>query len=139
LVTGRLLGAGLVIPLAAVSLLVGGEKAGDKNRQQPAMAVIGVTVFHEPGLALPGAEVTLEPDPDPAAKPPTTEKAPTKVKKQKAQSDTRGELAFRVPAVPMRYTVSVKAQGYEPHRKQVAIQGEEHQDVFFTLKPTAKH
>ena len=127
-----MVGCRLVVPGLVLLAAVFAVQAGEKNKQPPAAAVIGVTVFREPGFALTGAEVVLEPDPDAKAA------APVKLKKQKAQSDPRGELAFRVPAVPMRYNLSVKAQGYEPDRRQVSIQGEEHQDVFFTLKPAAK-
>lgn len=132
LVTGYL---GLVASLVSPGKTVAGVKA-DKN-PAAALAVIGVTVFREPGFALPGAEVVLEPDPESKQKTPeqTAPKQMPKIKKQKAVSDPRGELAFRVPAVPMRYNLSVKVEGFEPAKKQITVQGDEHQDVFFTLKP----
>ncbi|MDX1979712.1 MAG: carboxypeptidase-like regulatory domain-containing protein [Bryobacteraceae bacterium] len=95
-------------------------------------AVISGTVFREPGFALPGAEVHLKPEPDPAAS------KKVKVKAMKAQSDGRGEFAFRVPAAPMRYTVTIRATGYLEEKKTVMIQGEERQDVFATLKTAAR-
>ncbi|MBI3682511.1 MAG: carboxypeptidase-like regulatory domain-containing protein [Acidobacteria bacterium] len=94
------------------------------------MAIISGTVFREPGFALPGVEILLQPDAGPTPS--------VKVKKMKAVSDSRGEFSFRVPAVPMRYTLSFQAAGHRPEQKSVTVSGEERQDVFVTLKPAAK-
>ena len=59
-------------------------------------------------------------------------------KKLKAVSDTRGEFAFHVPPAEARYTVSVKANGFESQEKIAAVAGEVRVDVFFQLKPVAK-
>lgn len=107
-------------------------KDKDKEKKPKASetwAVIAGTVFRDPGFALPGAEITLEPDKD---KPPGV-----KTKAQKAVSDSRGEYAFRVPVNPLRYTVSVRAIGFRPEEKQVQIQGEQRMDVYFQLQPEA--
>ncbi len=93
--------------------------------------MIAGTVFREPGFALPGAELTLAPDPE--ANP------PSKYKKQKALSDGRGEFAFRVPAAPMRYHLHVEARGYESDTKEIAIRGDERVDVSFRLAATSNH
>jgi len=100
--------------------------AQKKPKETVAVALISGSVFREPGFSLPGAEIELEPDPE--------GKASNKVKKMKAVSDRRGEFNFRVPPVPMRYRVLVRAEGYVPETRQVTISGEERQDVFVTLK-----
>lgn len=100
-----------------------------KPKPSDTWAVVAGTVFRDPGFALPGAEITLEPDKD---KP-----AGVKTKAQKAVSDGRGEYAFRVPVTPLRYTVSVRANGFRPEVKQVQIQGEQRVDVYFQLQPEA--
>jgi hypothetical protein len=61
-----------------------------------------------------------------------------KSKPLKYVSDARGEFAVRLPAVPMSYTVTVKAAGFREQEKQVAISGEERVDVFFRLEPVSK-
>lgn len=109
--------------LACTAILVAGEKPS-----RPGPAVISGTVFREPGFALGGAEIELQPDPEPGAS------KKRKIKPMKAQSDGRGEFSFRVPAIPMRYTVRVRANGHIPETKSVSIQGEERQDVLVTLK-----
>lgn len=107
--------------------LLAGAVAGFSKDKPKTQAVILVSVFREPGFATPGADILLEPDP--------TFKTSLKVKKMKVLSDSRGEGAFRVPAAAMRYTVSVRLQGFQPEQRTVTIAGEERQDVFVTLKP----
>ncbi|MBI4903155.1 MAG: carboxypeptidase regulatory-like domain-containing protein [Acidobacteria bacterium] len=104
------------------------KKPAKPSKSKPGPAIISGTVFRDPGLSFPGVEVTLEPQPE--------GKASNKPgKKMRTISDSRGEFSFRVPGVPMRYTVSVQATGYQPEKSQVFINGEERQDVFYTLKP----
>jgi hypothetical protein len=100
--------------------------AQKKEKAPETFAIISVSVFRDPGFSLPGAEIDLQPD--------TEGKTSIKVKKMKAVSDRRGELAFRVPAAAMRYTVTIRAKGYQSATRQVTIAGEERQDVFVTLK-----
>lgn len=100
--------------------------AGDDKKPKPAHAVVAGTVFREPGFALPGAEVTL-----------TANRPPKKFKPMRMFSDSRGEYAFRVPAVEARYIVKVKAKGFESQEKEAAVAGEQRLDVFFQLKPAA--
>lgn len=126
----RKIGNKLAILLAAIVALsyAPGLPAADKKKLPAAVnAVVAGTVFREPGFALFGAEVTLAP-----------EKAQQKMTKLKAASDSRGEFAFHVPAEEARYTVSVKAKGFEPLEKIVAVSGEVRVDVFFQLKPVSK-
>ena len=101
--------------------------AAGKERKKKALATIAGTVFRDPGFALRGAEVILEPAPEGATS--------VKVKKMRAVSDGRGEFAFYVPAAQMRYQLTVQAQGLQPEKRYVTIAGEERQDVYVTLKP----
>ena len=117
--------------LLAAALVLGSAFSlqGAEKRKQPAAppAVVAGTVFREPGFALSGVEVTLAP-----------EKSPVKAKKLKAVSDSRGEFAFHVAGEEARYNVSVKANGFEPQEKTIAVASGVRIDVFFQLKPVAK-
>jgi len=75
--------------LAAVTLLAA---AGKKKAMPEAYGLVGVSVYHEPGLALKEADVTLTPAP-------AAGEAPVKMKKLQGSTDSRGEYVFRVPAV----------------------------------------
>lgn len=101
------------------------------EKPKPAFAVIAGSVFRDPGFAFPGASVILQPDPDPK----TSVKVKVKIKTMKTVADTRGEFSFRVPAVPMRYTLTIQATGFSSETKTISIGGEERQEVFVTLKP----
>ena len=119
----------LISLLAFGAVLSGSTSLAQKPKPSgPETALIAGTVFRDPGFALPGAEILLEPNPEdkPSVK--------GKVKKMKAQSDSRGEYSFRVPAAPMRYTLRFQAAGFVPETRQIAISGPERQDVYATLK-----
>lgn len=122
----RRIGSSLVL-LMALSLPAIAEK---KKNIEPYALVAG-TVFREPGFALPGAEVTVTSNPEEG-------QAAAKVKKMQALSDARGEFAFRVPPVTMRYTVRVTAKGYHPEEKSVSVSGEQRADATFELRPESK-
>lgn len=111
----------LVLALLALALGVGGADS-------KAYAVIIATVFRETGHALPGAELTLAATP---VEMPAKGKLP---KPQKLPTSPRGEAVFRVPPGPMRYTLTVKAKGYQQSSKTVEIQADERQDVNFLLE-----
>ncbi len=128
--TTRRLGSSLALAGAVALLLSGARGAGKKKREPESFAVIAGTVFRDSGLALAGAEVTVESEA--GAKP------AGKQRKLKAASDTRGEFALRVPAAPVRYNVSVRAPGFQPQQKAVSVQGGERIDVFFRLEPAAR-
>lgn len=119
----------LVVPLALAAVLA--APAREKKRVIEPSATIAGTVFRDSGFSLPGAKVTVEAQPESGS-------LRRKQKKVEVVSDARGEFAIRVPPVPMRYTVSVKAKGFKPDRKQVKIQGEERIDLFFRLEPESK-
>lgn len=92
------------------------------------------TVFRPNGFSFPGVEVRLEATPEPDA----SGKLPKKLKPQKTVTSPRGEYSFRVPAKPMRYTLSVKAPGYQPMTKSAVIQADERVDVTFLLEVEKK-
>jgi len=82
-------------------------------------ALIYGTVFRPTGHAMAGAEVLLQPEGG---------------KVQKSRSSPRGEFTFRVPAKPLRYTVTVKAAGFKTESKPVSVQADERVDVTFLLE-----
>ncbi|MEO8662137.1 MAG: carboxypeptidase-like regulatory domain-containing protein [Bryobacteraceae bacterium] len=114
-----------MIALLCMAVMPAGEKP-KRSKSSDVWAVLAGTVFREPGFALPGAKIVLEPD--------ENKPKDVKVKRQEFVSNSRGEFAFKVPAVPLRYTVSVTAGGYQGEKKQVEIQGEQRVDVYFQLK-----
>ena len=107
-----------------------GEKPSKQKAGAETAALIAVSVFREPGFALPGAELQLIAVPNEASAP--------KMKKLKATTDARGEFVFRVPPVPMQYTLSVSAKGLKSQQKSVSIQGEERIDATFMLEQESK-
>jgi len=114
--------------LAALGwLLPAASPAPQKKRAPEPHALISGTVFRETGLTLRGAEVTLE----------RAEKggAGKGFKKTTVATDARGEFAVRVPAGPMRYTVTIKAAGYRTVQKEVSVAGEEAVNFFVQLEP----
>lgn len=120
-----------LLALTGIALLL---TAADKRTQQQSFALVTGTVFRDTGFTLGGAEVTLTPTPP--EKP--GEKPRVKMKPIKLASDPRGEFAFRVPAVPMRYNVSVRAAGFRAQQKPVSISGDERVDVYFRLEAEPK-
>lgn len=116
------------VRLLCAAAAVSQASAQRKKEKVQSYGLIMGTVFREPGFALPGAALILEPEPEPGAS--------VRVKKMKAVSDARGEFVFRVPAAAMRYRLVVSAPGYESQSRTVVQSGEESQDVFFTLRPT---
>jgi len=82
-------------------------------------ALIYGTVFRPTGHAMAGADILLQPEGG---------------KVQKAKSSPRGEFTFRVPAKPLRYTVTVKAAGFKTESKPVSVQADERVDVTFLLE-----
>ncbi len=116
--------------LAAGVLFLGAPLVGGKDKKKAAeYALVAGTVFRANGLSLPGAEVSIE-----AA----GASSGFKFKKQHALSDARGEFAFRVPPVAMKYTVSAKAAGYQEQAKEAEVAGYDRVDVFFRLEPSSK-
>ena len=123
----RRIGNSVLLLVATIALSAPGA---DKKKVEPYGLVAG-TVFRDPGFALRGAEVTVVPNPEQG-------QTPVKIKKLQGLSDARGEFAFRVPPIPMRYTIHVSAQGYHSEDKSVSIQGEERTEATFQLHPESK-
>lgn len=113
---------GLALLLAGI-----GSLSAQSKKQAQAYAIVAGTVFHEPGLALPGAKVVLTMRGDPKAK-----------KLQEAETNSRGEFAFRVPPAEATYVVKASIKGYLPGEKEAAISGEERVDVNLLLEPQPK-
>ena len=90
-------------------------------------ALIAGSVFRPNGTSMPSVEVVLTAEPD-------EKQAGKKPKAQKQTSNFRGEFSFRVPAKPMRYTLSVRSSGYKPLTKTVQVAGDERQDVSLMLE-----
>lgn len=105
--------------------------AGKKKAAAETFGLVAVSVFHEPGLALPETDVFLSPSPAPG------EQA-VKMKKLQATTDSRGEYVFRVPNATMTYTVRVAAKGYKSEEKSVTVHGEERAEVTFLLHEESK-
>ncbi len=93
---------------------------------EDAYALIAGSVFRPNGASMPSVVVVLTPEPE--------EKSGKKPKAQKQTSNFRGEFTFRVPAKPMRYTLSVRTSGFKPLTKPVQVAGDERQDVSLMLE-----
>ncbi len=120
----------LCVLLCLPSAAYADKKHKEKAAAEP-YAVLGGTVFRENGFALPGADVSISPDPQPG-------QTPVKIQYPRAISDSRGEFAFRVPASAMRYTVKASAKGFEPVQKPADIEGEVRIDVTLVLSAVSK-
>lgn len=118
----------LALLLAAAALLVG---AGKKKSMPEAYGLVGVSVYHEPGLALRDADVTLVPAP-------ADGETPVKMKKLQGTTDSRGEYVFRVPAATATYKIAAAAKGYRSEEKSVTVHGEERAEVTFMLREESK-
>lgn len=118
----------LALLLAAATLLLG---AGKKKAMPEAYGLVGVSVYHEPGLALRDAEVTLTPAS-------AEGETPVKIKKLQGTTDSRGEYVFRVPAANATYKIAAVAKGYHGEEKSVTVHGEERAEVTFMLREESK-
>jgi hypothetical protein len=107
---------------------LGAAASGKKKASEP-YALVGGTVFREPGFALPGAQVTLSVAGEPGE---------PNIKKLTAISDSRGEFVFRVPISARRYLVQVTHKGYSAQQKELAVEGEQRVDATFTLSPESQ-
>lgn len=119
----------LLIRLLAAGAAFHDSGRAQKRKPEASVALLIGTVFRDPGFAFPGVQVLLEPAPD------AKTSAKVKVKKMKAVSDSRGEFSFRVPPLPMRYTLKFQAEGFLPDTKEVVVSGPDRQDIYVTLKP----
>ena len=101
--------------------------AGDKKKpgQEP-FALIGGSVFREPGYALPEAKVVL-----------MLKDAP-KGKKMETLTSPRGEFTFRVPPASATYILKASFKGFRPEEKEAVVTGDDRVDVTFVLVPESK-
>lgn len=96
-------------------------------KQPEPVSFISGTVYRPPGFSLPGAEVRVVPE--------QPKSGNRKIPKLTALTDARGEFVFRVPPVPMKYTVTVQKKGFVSQSKTVEIEHEQHRELPFTLEP----
>lgn len=116
----------LLMALAPAALF--GQK---KPTGAAAYGIVAGSVFRESGYAFGDAQITLVPESQ-------TSGSAGKNKKLESFTDARGEFVFRVPPTPMRFTVRVKAKGYQSQEKLVDFQGEQRIDVTFQMEPESK-
>ena len=116
----------LVAACAALLGVAAQPAAAQKGKAAEPFAVVGGSVFREPGYALPEAKVVLALKDSP------------KGKKLETFTSPRGEFTFRVPPAPATYVVRVTCKGFHPEEKEAAVTGEEHVDVTFMLAPESK-
>ncbi|MBS1875050.1 MAG: carboxypeptidase regulatory-like domain-containing protein [Acidobacteria bacterium] len=117
---------GLLFAVVGLPLLA--EKPAKRGKEKAAepFALIAVSVFREPGFAVPGAEIELAPAAD------------EKFKKLKVTGDSRGEYVFRVPTPAARYAISASGKGLKTQTKTLAVEGEGRFDVTFMLESESK-
>lgn len=126
-------GSKTFLPIVLVVALLSALPLGAKKKEKPAaepFAVIAGTTYRPPGLSLPGVRVRVRPE--------KAEKAAAPFKAVDAVTDTRGEFAIRVPAVPGKWSVDVSANGYQPKSTSVTIEGEQRLELSFVLEPETK-
>ena len=124
------IGVRLATALLLLACLVASAEKPDKSKAPEPVSFIAGTVYRTPGFSTPGAEVTLIP----AEK----KSGSSKFRKQTTLTDARGEFIFRVPPVPMKYTVTVQLKGFVSQTKSVEIEHQQHRELPFTLEPEAK-
>ena len=128
----RKIGSSLLFLFAACLWMPPGAAfAPEKNRPAEPFGLIGVTVFREPGFALPGSEVVLTQGPGDGAK-------TARRKGLKGATDSRGEYVFRVPPAPSHYLIRASHKGFLPQEKQVDAAGEGRIEVTFRLAAESK-
>ncbi len=111
--------AGLVLAPATL------DAQGTPKPGEP-YALVGGTVFYDPGFSLPGAKVIL------------SLKSNPKKKLQEQTSSPRGEFAFRVPPGENVWLVMASHKGFVTGQKEVEITGQEQIHATLTLVPESK-
>lgn len=109
--------------LAAIAVLASG---GDKKKAIEDTFIEG-TVFHEPGLSLPGATVAVMHRDDPKHK-----------KVAQESTSEAGEFKIRIPSTPAFYIVRASAKGYRTEEKEAQVTGLDLVEVTFNLAPEVK-
>ena len=115
---------------AAITACAGIVFAGAAQQAQEPEAILSVTVFRDPGFALPGAEIQIVPV--------SGENAGAKIKKLKGMAGARGEFVVHLPAKSMKYMVSASFKGLRTQEKTVTVQGGGRVDVTFMLERESK-
>lgn len=120
-----------LVTAAIVATLLSSPVIAGKKKEKAAAeySVVAGTVFRQPGFALVEASVTL------AA---VDQSGSASGKKLQFSTNTRGEFAFRVPAIAAKYIVAASAKGFSKEQKTVEVQPSERVDVTFMLAPESK-
>jgi len=105
----------------ALFLFLAGAASEKKKKQEP-YALLQITVVTSEGLSLPGIPVAITRQ---------GEKKP----KWRGVSDSRGEVAVRLPAGRATYRVATKSKEYEAETQEVEIYGEETVSLILKLSP----
>lgn len=113
-----------VASLLLVFCTTGVLSGKDKRRTVEPYGLIVVSVFRDPGFAFPGVKVTLTPV-----------RTSQKAQEQEGNTDSRGEIAFRVPPGPAEFKVRAEKRGFRTEEKVVSLAADERVDVFLVLKP----
>ena len=121
------IGISLLLLLASI---FPAAQAAKKKAEPDSYAVVTGTVFRDPGFALPNALVILTAGP--------RQEVPAKAKRIQTVCNSRGEFAFRLPPVNARYNIKASAKGFQDEEKSIAVQGEDHVEVTFSLHPESK-
>jgi hypothetical protein len=116
--------------LAGVPAVLFGQKKKSSKAAAP-YALIAGTIYRPPGLALPGAKITVTPE--------TAPQDEVKVKRIQEVTNARGEFAIRVPPVPTRYRVDVKANGYQSVSRSVQVETEDRYELSIVLDPATSN
>lgn len=117
----------LALALSGACTFAVAEKKDKGQKASTPYALIAGTVYRPPGFALPGAKVSVEPE--------QAESNGSKLKKVETVTDARGEWVARVPAVPAKWRVDVKVNGYRIEQRSVSIEGEQRVDTSIVLEP----
>ena len=119
----RALGSAAVLLLAAV---IAFSQPAFSQPANGGYAVVAGTVFNDRGFVIRGATVSLTPQ------------GTSKLKKQQAVTDARGEFAFRLSSVQANWVVRVSIKGFMAAEKTVEVTGEERKDVTLELAAESK-
>ena len=116
----------LLVSLVAAAWWCAAGLPATAQKQAEPYALVGGTVFRDPGFTQPGAKVVL-----------ALESKPDKKLQEQVSSPT-GEFAFRVKPEANRYIVTATLKGFETARKTVEITAQEQVRATLVLVPESK-
>jgi len=116
----------LLVGLSCASLAFGEKREKQQNTSAP-HALLAGTVYRPPGFAFSGVKIVVAPE--------IPEVAGIKLKRVETVTDSRGEWTVRVPAVPAKWRIDVKVNGFRPEQRSVSVEGEQRVDTSLVLEP----